>query len=582
MIVCQHCGTKNNDNFNCCYNCGTPLPKKKSVPFADEEKKPNIMPGSHSYDTDDEVVSDDEFENEPTLNDEMFENEQNVDFDENEGDNDEEFYSEPEETEETASYSSAAYEEDVKGRTVISTKSQYSKNKKSGKKSKYEVNLSKLVQILALVFIALIIIWGMGKLLDHIFESTPGVTPSPTAPSLQQSNFNTDDNYIISFDDNGNKVFNISIQTSGDTVSVLNKVYTVENGMTAISISELDVYKNYRPSNIQVGQTFDTNIPIIVSKEGYEDYKYEVELQGISTPSVPYTLVSLKSEKTDIYKNNTVISFVTERNSRVYINGTDYTEEYFNASTGVFSITIVTPIAEGTYKYNVRIESDDYMTREIEFELSRKQLWEDPDLAPEISVDKYIWETNDESLVTITGTFKGNPDDLAFVEKYSSAAVELVSLNVSDDDRGSFEAVIKSNKLGWAEVSVECKTNLDYATTVYIKCLSKELGGYSKFTTSSKDVLTNYSALGGNNAYKGDRFVTYGSNYAIITSVEKTELGYAFYATLNNGTEDQLIYVETFMDAFTFEAGRKVTIFGNLYGNKDGVPRIIAVSVTAK
>lgn len=582
MIVCQHCGTKNNDNFNCCYNCGTPLPKKQSASSTEDGKKPKIMPLVYSQDEDDAIIQKNN-ENEIELTDDKsFEDESKVVFDEEEKDYGAYIDNYPDTNEETASYSSAAYEYDDKSRTIISPRSKTSSatKKSASKNPKYEVNLSKLIPVLSLVLVALIIIWGTGKLLDHIFDSKPGSTPTPPVTKLLESDFNTKAVVYSDFDSYGNKVFTVNIQTAGAAVSVLNKTYTVENSVVTVEISELDIYKNYRPSNIQAGQTFDTKVPVTVSMSGYKDYKYEVEVQGVSTPSVPYTLLSPNAEKTDIYKTNTTISFKTEKDSKIYINGTEYTENYFDPETGIFSITISTPIATETYRYNVRIESGDYMTREIDFELTRTQSW-DPNAVPEIKVDKAVWETDDDAFVTVTGTFMGNPDDLSFVETYSSTAVELVSLTMSDDGSGRFEAVVKVNKLGWSEVSVECKTDLDYSNSIYIKCLASTLGGYSKFTTSSKDILKEYDKIKGN-SYKGDRFVTYGDHYAIIKSVEKTELGYAFYATLNAGTDDQLIYVETCEDAFTFEPGRKVTMFGNLCGDKDGVPKFMSVSVNAR
>lgn len=580
MIVCQNCGTKNNDNFNCCYNCGTPLPKKTPTLTSENNKKPKIMPLVYSIDDEDneDDIQNNKEETELTEDAPVFESDS---FD----DIDEENYSENEnldlddDNEETASYYSAAYE-DEKSNTIIAKKHK-SQTKQSAKNPKYEINLSKLIPALALVFVALIVIWGTGKLLDNIFESTPGSSPTPPVYSQLESDFNTSALVYSDFDSSGNKVFTVNINTEGETVMILNQTYNVVDGIVSVAVTEFDIYRNYRPSGIQSGQTFDTKMPVTISKSGYKDYKYNVEVQGVSTPSVPYTLLSPSAEKTDIYSTATTISFQTEKDCSIYINGTDYTDEYFDRSTGIFSITINTPISDNPYRFNVRIESADYMTREIELEFIRTQSW-DPNAKPEIKVDKAVWETNEDCTVTITGTFKGNPEDLSFVERYSSSsAVELISLTVSDDGSGRFEAVVKSNKLGWADVSVECKTNLDYTDSIYIKCLSNSLGGYTKFTTSSKDVLDNYDAIKGN-SYKGDKFVTYGSHYAVIKSVEKTELGCAFYATLNNGTEEQLIYVETCTETFTFEAGRAVTVFGNLCGNKDGVPRIIAVSVTAK
>lgn len=572
MIVCQHCGTKNNDNFNCCYNCGTPLPKKSST-SSENEKKPKIMPFDYSdHDEDEDIILE---KNEIEPNDDTPTGDSDgSDFDETDYPEQENDYTDYED------YTSAAYEDD-KGKTQVLRKGGTSPKTSSNKKPKYEVNLSKLIPVLALVLVGIFVMWGTCKLLDSIFDSTPGTTPTPPVVNLKESDFDTDALVYSELDGNSNKVFTFNISTSGESVMVLNKSYQVVDGFVSVDISELDIYKNYRPSNIQEGQSFTTKVPVTVTKTGYKDYKYEIEVQGVSTPLVPYTLISPKFEVTDIYTSATTISFQTEKDSKIYINGADYTTtDYFDVSTGIFSITLSTPLNDNPYRYVVRIEASEYMSREIELEFSRTQSW-DPNADPEVNVDKIIWETNDDCTVTITGTFKGNPEDLSFVERYSQTAIELVSLTMSDDGSGRFEAVVKSNKLGWAEVSVECKTNLDYTDTIYIKCLASELGGYTKFTTSSKDVLDNYDKLG-SNSYKGDKFVTYGKKYAIIKSVEKTELGYAFYATLNNGTEDQLIYVETCAETFTFEADRAVTVFGNLYGDKDGVPRFIAVSVTAK
>ena len=65
MIICSRCGTKNNDNFNCCYNCGAPL-NKNSEPaneYKDEESIIAPIPDetdvelSDSYEVNDNSLS---------------------------------------------------------------------------------------------------------------------------------------------------------------------------------------------------------------------------------------------------------------------------------------------------------------------------------------------------------------------------------------------------------------------------------------------------------------------------------------------------------------------------------------------
>lgn len=584
MIVCQNCGTKNNDNFNCCYNCGTPLPKNapaKEVKEESEEKKPRIMPLVYDDDEVEEIEEIEDVEEAEALDEDIA----------LESEDDAQEYSD--EAYEQEEYAEPVEEEDTDGAFYTPTyvaprpKASAPKKKKPAqqKDARFEINISKLIKWLVLILLALMCFFGVKALLNKLFGGTPGTNPSPTPSAssapLNTSDFDTEAHVFSEYDSDGNKIFTVEIFTTGAKVAVLNNEYDVVDGKVTVSVSELDVYRMYRPSDVQAGQTFDTKMPIVVMKQGYQDYTYEVTINGVATPMAPYELLSPSAERVNIYSTNTTISFKVDTASKVFINNQDYTQMGLDASTGVFSLTLTTAIAEEPHRYKVKIETPGYMTREIVFELTRTQSW-DPDAEPTIEMDQNIWTADDNALVTVRGTFMGNPDDLVFIDRYqksNTVGVEVVSLTFSDTGDGRFEAVLKCNKLGWIDVSVECSTNLDYTDSILVQCLSSTLGGFDKYATSCKDVLDNYNRLG---SYNGDRFVTYGSKYAIITEIVESENGYAFYATLNGGTEDQRIYVETCKDAFTYEVGRKVVVHGNLCGNKDGVPRFIAVRVAAK
>ena len=580
MIVCQNCGTKNNDNFNCCYNCGTPLPKNipaKEVKEETEEKKPRIMPLVYNDDEVDETeIEEIDEETEIEAEDEYQE------YSEQEAYEQEEYAQPVDDDNKDEAFYTPTY---VAPRPK--TAAPQKKKPVQQKDARFEINISKLIKWLVLILLALMCFFGVKALLNRLFGGTPGTNPTPTPPAsstpLNTSDFDTEALVFSEYDDNGNKVFTIEIFTTGSKVAVLNNEYDVVEGKVSVSVSELDVYRMYRPSDVQAGQTFDTKMPIVVMKQGYQDYAYEVTINGVATPMVPYELISPSAERVNIYSSNTTISFKVDPTSKIFINNQDYTDMGLDASTGVFSLTLTTVIAEEPHRYKVKIETPGYMTREIIFELTRTQSW-DPDAEPTIEMDQVIWTADNNALVTVRGTFMGNPDDLTFIDRYqksNTVGVELVSITFSDTGDGRFEAVLKCNKLGWIDVSVECSTNLDYTDSILVQCLSSTLGGFDKYATSCKDVLDNYSKLT-SNSLMGDRFVTYGSKYAIITEIVETENGYAFYATLNGGKADQRIYVETCKDAFTYEVGRKVVVHGNLCGNKDGVPRFIAVRVAAK
>ncbi len=595
MIICQNCGTKNNDNFNCCYNCGTPLPKDASTQKKDTtEKKPKIIPLSFGDEPEEEIETEAQPE-EIEMVDEASAFEQEPEYGAEEyAPADEEYPQEYGEYNEYGTQGEAqepdydtAYEEEAQPEPMPL---EYTKppRKPAAKKQnvkrnpKFDIKLSKLIPVLALVLLALLVVWGTGKILDGIFSGNPGTTNTPTPPPATlppESSFNTQAMVYSQSDDNGNKTFKIDIFTEGEKIIFLMNEYPVVDGAVTVEISELDIYKNYRPNDIQAGQVFDAQVPIVVQKTGYKDYLYNVDVTGVATPRAPFTLLTPSALVTEVYKTNTQISFQTEKNSVVYINGENYTTDKINLldpETGIFSITVNTAISEDPYRWIIKIETEGYMTREVEFILTRKQSW-DPLANPEIKVDNKIYTAGEDCTAKITGTFMGNPNDLVFVDKQSGQNLEIVSLVMSDDGEGKFEATVKLTKLGWSDISVECKTNLDYFDTVLVKCLADSLGGANKFFGSCQDVLDNYGRL-----QDGGRYVTWANKYAVIKSVEKSEYGYAFYATLNTGSAEQLIYVETCEESFTFEAGRSVVVHANKCGEKDGVPRFIAVRVAAK
>ena len=561
MIICPRCGTKNNDNFNCCYNCGTPLNKQSNT------KKEGQEDEAATYEQEQEEIYDAPVENEP-----------------------EEYSEEPDEYDDSSEdedissvYSSSAYRNQ---QTIISPSSKKSgTSPKTPKKKRNEVYLSRAIALAVVLLIVIIVIWGTIKLLDHWFSGPikPTDTPTPDASTHDPYELNAKVFSHYDTDINGDKFFKVTVQTNGDKVFIMNKEYPVENGEASMILTQYDIYRTYRPSYIQKGEKFDAEIPVTVRKEGYQDYTYKFTLKDITTPMVPFELISPTELNAIIYKTNTTISFQTQSGSRIYINGDEFTDTNFNSDSGIFSMDILTPPSEDPYRYEVTIESDEYLTRTFLYELTRSSD-HDPEQTKVLELDNILWTAGADNTVKITGKFTGAQADLQFYG-VNTQRVETLSITFDEDGNGSFEAVLECTLLGWTEILVECKTDLGIHETIYVKNLSDSLGGIKKITTTSWGINTWYNELVKDETKLAGQWFVIGlklnsEDSAVIKDITKVETGYALTVNITPSKDyETLIWVELCTDTITKNVGDKVKIFANRSLSYEGMPRFLAVKV---
>ncbi len=556
MIICPRCGTKNNDNFNCCYNCGTPLNKQSNT------KKEGQEDEAATYEQEQEEIYDAPVENEP-----------------------EEYSEEPDEYDDSSEdedissvYSSSAYRNQ---QTIISPSSK--KSGTSPKKKRNEVYLSRAIALAVVLLIVIIVIWGTIKLLDHWFSGPikPTDTPTPDVATHDPYELNAKVFSHYDTDINGDKFFKVTVQTNGDKVFIMNKEYPVENGEASMILTQYDIYRTYRPSYIQKGEKFDAEIPVTVRKEGYQDYTYKFTLKDITTPMVPFELISPTDFNAIVYKTSTTISFQTQSGSRIYINGDEFTDTNFNSDSGIFSMDILTPPSEDPYRYEVTIESDEYLTRTFLYELTRSSD-HDPEQTKVLELDNILWTAGADNTVKITGKFTGAQADLQFYG-VNTQRVTTQSITFDEDGNGSFEAVLECTLLGWTEILVECKTDLGIHETIYVKNLSDSLGGIKKITTTSWGINSNYNDLAKDETkYAGQWFVIglklNSEDSAVIKDITKVETGYALTVNITPSKDyETLIWVELCTDTFTKNVGDKVKIFANRSLSYEGMPRFLAI-----
>lgn len=559
MIICPRCGTKNNDNFNCCYNCGTPLNKQSNSKDEGHEDEASI------YEPEQEEIYDAPVENEP----EEYTEEQDE-------------YDDSSEKDEISSvYSSSAYRNQ---QTIVSPSSKKSgTSPKTPKKKRNEVYLSRAIALAVVLLIIIIVIWGTIKLLDHWFSGPikPSDTPSPDISTHDPYELYAD---VFSYSDtdiNGDKFFKVAVQTNGDKVFVMNKEYQVEKGEASMILTQYDIYRTYRPSYIQKGEKFDAEIPVTVRKEGLSDYTYKFTLKDITTPMVPFELINPTDLNAIVYKTTTTISFQTQSGSRIYINGDEFTDTNFNSDSGIFSMDILTPPSEDPYRYEVTIESDEYLTRTFLYELTRSSD-HDPEQTKVLELDNILWTAGADNTVKITGKFTGAQADLQFYG-VNTQRVTTQSITFDEDGNGSFEAVLECTLLGWTEILVECKTDLGIHETIYVKNLSDSLGGIKKITTTSWGINSNYNDLAKDETkYAGQWFVIglklNSEDSAVIKDITKVETGYALTVNITPSKDyETLIWVELCTDTFTKNVGDKVKIFANRSLSYEGMPRFLAI-----
>lgn len=520
MIICPRCGTKNNDNFNCCYNCGNPL-NKQSEEIENQEQEEEILPQEDQEieDSSDSIGS---------------------------------------------VYSSSAYRNQ---QTTVRTSSKRDSNPQPPKKKKNEVALSRAVAIAVIALVAVIVVWGTIKLLDNMFSGPVTPSPSPTAPSTSHDPtlLYADVFSLSDTDINGDKFFRITVQTNGDKVYVMNKEYPVTNGEASFQLTQYDIYCTYRPSQVKVGEKFDVEIPIKVKRDGFDDYTHSLPIKNITTPMVPMELISPTDLIATVYKSITTISFKTLPGCEVFINGENYTADNFDSETGIFKIDIRTTPQADPYRYEIRIESNEFLTRTVYYELTRST-GHDPDQKTVLELDKIIYEAKDDNTVKITGTFTGAQEDLTFYS-VNNVPINVLSVNFNEDGSGAFEAVLECAKLCWAEIMVECRTDFGIHETIYVKNLSESLGGINKVCTSSWGVNGHYSKLVGSKDYQGGTNFVIGHGYngedkAKVAAIKKIETGYAIAVNITPSKETEtFVWVELLSDTFNKKVGDTIKIY---------------------
>lgn len=525
MIICPRCGTKNNDNFNCCYNCGNPL-NKQSEEIENEEQEEEILPQEDQEieDSSDSIGS---------------------------------------------VYSSSAYRNQ---QTTVRTSSKRDSNPQPPQKKKNEVALSRAVAIAVIALVAVIVVWGTIKLLDNMFSGPVTPSPSPTAPSTSHDPtlLYADVFSLSDTDINGDKFFKITVQTNGDKVYVMNNEYPVTNGEASLQLTQYDIYCTYRPSQVKVGEKFDVEIPIKIKKDGFDDYTYNFEVKNITTPMVPMELISPTDLIATVYKSVTTISFKTLPGCEVFINGENYTADNFDSETGIFKKEILTPPQADPYRYEIRIESNEFLTRTVYYELTRST-GHDPDQKTVLELDKIIYDAKEDNTVRVTGTFTGAKEDLTFYcinePSKDNTSVKVLSINFNEDGNGDFEAILECTTLGCSEIMVECRTDLGIHQTIYVRNLSENLGGINKFYTTSQGVNARYADIVGNNNYAGWKFVIGGygvgsEDRAKVAAIKKIETGYAIAVNITPSKETEtLVWVELLSDTFNKKVGDTIKIY---------------------
>lgn len=576
MITCERCGTKNNDTFNCCYNCGARLKKQAENPI--------IIGVKQASDFNDEEI--DKVENTEETN-EIEESE--VSEETAEDGIDESFYADL--------LKDMDADEDNKT-SAPKSRQQQKKKRKGG------VPIKRVLFILVVLLVAFFAVWGTIKLLDKLFPiddpiggptkepeqtyspSSPDPTDGPTIAPIEYDDPWFEGNYIPATTVDGDSLYNISIQTNAESISALGKTYTVENGRVDFVATQYEIYTWYKPSSSIMGDKFDANLEIVaVSSKFAEDYVYTIKIVDITTPVVPITMISPSSEYiATVYKTKTTISFkTTALNARIFINDVECTDDYFDNKTGIFSMDILTPVQDDSYLINVRVESPDYLVKKFDLELTRSTE-HDPnaEVILELNNDARVFVTDEATgYVSICGKFTGKKDKLLFNAR-NNKNFNLVSLTFDDDGEGYFEAIFTTNKQLWTEVTIECTYDASIMTTILVEDFSN---GRSSITTSAQSLEKNYATLASYNYTSGGGKLVIGySTISIVKEIFDTELGKAAWVNVTPEEEtEKLVYVEFGdLDTGNIQAGTSIKLFGISLRAKDGCPRIAAVYWTIR
>ena len=350
--------------------------------------------------------------------------------------------------------------------------------------------------------------------------------------------------------DDGTTARKITVLTeTGEQIKLLDQTIPVKDSRAEIILPDsgfgLQEYE-------QKDGALQISLDLLVQADDYPDREEKIEFE-VPISTAPLVILSPSGKEAAVDGNSYQLILEVQPESEVFIDGNNYS--HLVNEQGQLSVQLEVPDQPET-RYEIRVSAKGYEDTIDEIILKKRQM-EFP-LAVNQSVPI---RTSGEEWVEITGNT--NP------EAVLTTNLEMKETPVMDPVTGDFKLYVKASIKGYTPfvltASLEGKENSVLELVIERPVEERE------YTTGAwaadYDEMKNYP-----NLHNGISFAFTGVITEISSTGTKSTLSVDIAA---EGQPEQIICVE-YWGRFNFSMGQKIRIFGNHWGNKNGVPYILA------
>ncbi len=341
----------------------------------------------------------------------------------------------------------------------------------------------------------------------------------------------------------------ITIYTQyGEQVKILGKTLPVINGKAEIIIKDTELYA-LQPTTAQENMT--VTLPVFILADDYPQQE-ETLIFNIPVPFAPITFIQPTREEAIVDSASYNLILTVLPGSTVWVNDNNYA--HLIDKEGHLTVNLSIP-DQPQSRYIITVSTKGYADITKEILLKRIQM----DFP--LTVKQLVPIKATGEWVNITGT----TDPLAIL----SSNLEFESEPEIHPDTGAFTLAVKVTSPGLTPFSLTAKLEgkEDSVLSLVIDKAISESDYTSTAWALEYEQMKSYP-----NLHTGKSFAFTGSIKDIISSGDKS----VFIVDVSSiEGEEKLILIEHW-GTFAYSKGQRLRIFGNRWGNTNGIPRILA------
>jgi hypothetical protein len=352
----------------------------------------------------------------------------------------------------------------------------------------------------------------------------------------------------------GKPAHKLMVNTSnGEQVEVLGEFYPVTNGKAEIVYDDAYLYSCFAPTNQdkEIGGQVNVDIDITIYKKGLPEAKEKVQFT-LDPPISPLSILQPSSQEALVEGSKYRIILMVEPGSQVSINGNNYSD--LVDSEGRLEKEVEVPNTPENV-YEIRVVTKGY-SEHIQNIVLKRQVMEFP-----LTIDQPSPIKAAAEWTKITGNT--NPQAILEVD------LETKFEPIIDSETGNFTLYVKTTQPGYTPCTLTARMEGKKDSVLHL--IIENSTTEAEYT--SRAWAPEYNDLKANpDLHNGRIFVFEGTVKDIIALGDKS----SFIVDIANGAQSpQLIFVECWENT-TIRSESKIRLFGNRWGNHEGIPRILA------